>query len=232
MSPVRTLPSGRVGAYHVPVLLAEIEALLAGASTVLDCTLGGGGHTAALLERGMRVTGVDRDPRVLAAARERLADFERAGQFRALLTNYAALDSGGLSPDEHFDGILLDLGVSSHQFEMTLDSMWNWGDPVIGVHRTYLDPDEPVKARIEKPKMMLGQASGGAVRLGVAAVLDEVREAAHEFARGPAPLSHARRVGPAPRHLVGVAAPPVRLAGQVLSDPRSLLGDHPGGESV
>ena len=69
MSPVRTLPSGRVGAYHVPVLLAEIEALLVGASTVLDCTLGGGGHTAALLERGMRVTGVDRDPRALAAAR-------------------------------------------------------------------------------------------------------------------------------------------------------------------
>lgn len=117
MSPVRTLPSGRVGAYHVPVLLAEIEALLAGASTVLDCTLGGGGHTAALLERGMRVTGVDRDPRALAAARERLGDFERAGQFRALLTNYAALDSGGLSPDERFDGILLDLGVSSHQFD-------------------------------------------------------------------------------------------------------------------
>ena len=39
---------------------------------------------------------------------------------------------------------------------------------IIGVHRTYLDPDEPVKARIEKPKMMLGQASGGAVRLGEA----------------------------------------------------------------
>ena len=27
--------------------------------------------------------------------------------------------------------------VSSHQFEMTVDSVWNWGDPVIGVHRTY-----------------------------------------------------------------------------------------------
>ena len=28
--------------------------------------------------------------------------------------------------------------VSSHQFEMTMDSVWNWGDPVIGVHRTWL----------------------------------------------------------------------------------------------
>lgn len=117
MSPARTLPSGRAGTYHVPVLLAEVETLLADADTVLDCTLGGGGHSAALLERGMRVTGVDRDPRALAAARERLVDFERSGQFRALLGNYADLPAAGLADAERFDGILLDLGVSSHQFD-------------------------------------------------------------------------------------------------------------------
>lgn len=117
MSPVRTIPSARVSAYHVPVLLAEIESLLAHASTILDCTLGGGGHAAALLDRGMRVTGIDRDPRALASARERLADFERTGQFRALLGNYAALSEAGLAYSENFGGILLDLGVSSHQFD-------------------------------------------------------------------------------------------------------------------
>jgi 16S rRNA (cytosine1402-N4)-methyltransferase len=117
VSPVRTLPSARVGAYHVPVLLGEVEALLAGASTVLDCTLGGGGHAAALLERGVRVTGIDRDPRALNAARERLADHERVGRFRALLGNYAALGEAGLAYVEQFDGILVDLGVSSHQFD-------------------------------------------------------------------------------------------------------------------
>lgn len=117
MSPVRTLQAARVGVYHVPVLLADVESLLASASTVLDCTLGGGGHSAALLERGMRVTGIDRDPRALASARDRLADYERAGQFRALLGNYAALAEAGLADVEHFDGILLDLGVSSHQFD-------------------------------------------------------------------------------------------------------------------
>jgi 16S rRNA (cytosine1402-N4)-methyltransferase len=117
VSPVRTVSSGRVGAYHVPVLLSDVEALLAGASTVLDCTLGGGGHTAALLERGIRVTGVDRDPRALASARERLAEYERIGQFRALLGNYANLEQAGLAYSELFDGILLDLGVSSHQFD-------------------------------------------------------------------------------------------------------------------
>ncbi len=117
MSPTRTHPVARVGAYHVPVLLHEIEELLANATTVLDCTLGGGGHSAALLERGMRVTGVDRDPRALAAARERLADYEKSGQFRALLGNYADVGGAGLADIEKFDGILLDLGVSSHQFD-------------------------------------------------------------------------------------------------------------------
>ena len=117
VSPVRTVSPGRIGAYHVPVLLSDVETLFVGASTILDCTLGGGGHAAALLERGMRVTGVDRDPRALAAARERLAQYELAGQFRALLGNYANLEDAGLAYSELFDGILLDLGVSSHQFD-------------------------------------------------------------------------------------------------------------------
>lgn len=117
VSPVRTPSSGRAGAYHIPVLLAEVETLLASATTVLDCTLGGGGHTNVFLDHGARVTGIDRDPRALAAARERLADYERIGRFRALLGNYAELDAAGLAPVEHFDGILLDLGVSSHQFD-------------------------------------------------------------------------------------------------------------------
>jgi 16S rRNA (cytosine1402-N4)-methyltransferase len=117
VSPARTLSSARGSAYHVPVLLAEIEALLLGARTVLDCTLGGGGHASAFLDRGMRVTGIDRDPRALAAARERLADYERAGQFRTLLGNYADLSGAGLAYSEKFDAILLDLGVSSHQFD-------------------------------------------------------------------------------------------------------------------
>jgi 16S rRNA (cytosine1402-N4)-methyltransferase len=131
VSPVRTLPAARVGTYHVPVLLSNVEALFAGASTVLDCTLGGGGHAAAFLERGIRVTGIDRDPRALTAARDRLAEFERAGQFRALLGNYAALPEAGLADVEHFGGILLDLGVSSHQFDdMTRGFTFREGAPL------------------------------------------------------------------------------------------------------
>ncbi len=117
MTPVRSASAGRPGVYHVPVLLEPVLTLLGNAETVLDCTLGGGGHSAALVEHGARVTGVDRDPRALAAARERLVDAERAGRFRALLGNYANLDGAGLAAAERFDGILLDLGVSSHQFD-------------------------------------------------------------------------------------------------------------------
>lgn len=117
MSPVRLAPIGRGSAYHIPVLLSEVESLFDGASNILDCTLGGGGHAAALLDSGKRVTGVDRDPRALVAARDRLVDRERAGVFRALLGNYADLESTGLADAELFDGILVDLGVSSHQFD-------------------------------------------------------------------------------------------------------------------
>lgn len=117
MNQVRSAPAVRPGVYHVPVLLDPVLVLLGNAQTVLDCTLGGGGHSAALVEQGARVTGIDRDPRALAAARDRLSDAERAGRFRALLGNYADLENAGLASAERFDGILLDLGVSSHQFD-------------------------------------------------------------------------------------------------------------------
>jgi 16S rRNA (cytosine1402-N4)-methyltransferase len=115
--PTRPDASARPGVFHVPVLLEPVLELLGSATSVLDCTLGGGGHSASLLEHGARVTGIDRDPRALATARARLADAERAGQFRALLGNYADVVAAGLAPAERFDGILVDLGVSSHQFD-------------------------------------------------------------------------------------------------------------------
>jgi len=100
------------------VLASEVTELLRGSKRVLDCTLGGGGHALALLEAGVpSVVGVDRDPQALAAAMTRLRDFVEAGRFSAVQSNYADLDT--LSPLENatFDGILLDLGISSHQVD-------------------------------------------------------------------------------------------------------------------
>jgi len=104
-------------AYHAPVLVAEVLDLLAGARMVLDGTLGGGGHAAALLESGATVYGLDRDAEALAAARERLAPFERAGRFHPFLGNFASIDDLPSLAAIRFDGILLDLGVSSHQLD-------------------------------------------------------------------------------------------------------------------
>src|SRR4029078_1202593 len=67
-------------AYHAPVLAAETIELLGASSRVWDCTLGGGGHSQALLEAGVQtVIGVDRDPDALAAANQRLGSYAHAG---------------------------------------------------------------------------------------------------------------------------------------------------------
>ena len=103
--------------YHEPVLVKEVVELFDKAETILDCTLGGGGHSAALLAAGARVTAIDRDPEAIAAARSRLAAEEAAGRFGIILGNFAEADR--LLPDssQKFDGVLADLGVSSHQID-------------------------------------------------------------------------------------------------------------------
>jgi 16S rRNA (cytosine1402-N4)-methyltransferase len=103
--------------YHAPVLAEEVVTLLAGAHRVLDGTLGGGGHSLALLAAGADLTAVDRDPEAISAARRRLASYESEGRFRTVLGNYADVDRIAELDGQTFDGILLDLGVSSHQLD-------------------------------------------------------------------------------------------------------------------
>jgi len=100
------------------VLAAETIDLLGSATRVLDCTLGGGGHSQALLDAGVgSVIGVDRDPDALAAATRRLESFATAGRFSAIQSNYADVANNPALNDLTFDGILLDLGISSHQVD-------------------------------------------------------------------------------------------------------------------
>jgi len=104
--------------YHAPALVGPVVELLSGAQLVLDGTLGGGGHSAALLAAGVpRVIGVDRDPDALAAATARLADAVASGRFAAWRGNYADLDAIPALDGLQFGGILLDLGISSHQID-------------------------------------------------------------------------------------------------------------------
>ena len=103
--------------YHAPVLAAEVVQLFDGAKTVLDGTLGGGGHSLALLARGADVTSVDRDPQAVSAALESLSSYEAVGRFRTVIGNYADIAHLHELDGARFDGILLDLGVSSHQLD-------------------------------------------------------------------------------------------------------------------
>lgn len=105
--------------YHAPVLVEEAMDFLRPerGGLYLDGTLGGGGHAEALLERGesARLIGVDRDPDALAEAGGRLARFGE--RVRVVRSNYAdALESAGVAEGE-LAGVLLDLGISSHQID-------------------------------------------------------------------------------------------------------------------
>lgn len=104
-------------AWHAPVLVHEVCEALEGRHTVLDGTLGGGGHAEALLERGHHVVGVDRDATALAEARARLASYARAGRFEAVAGNHDEIDAITILAGRRFDGVLLDLGVSSRQLD-------------------------------------------------------------------------------------------------------------------
>ena len=105
---------------HDPVMVREITELFASVpdGVVLDATLGGAGHTTAILDahRGLRVLGLDRDPAALEASRVRLAPYgDRAMlQHRRFDDLDAAMSEAGI---EELSGALFDLGVSSHQFD-------------------------------------------------------------------------------------------------------------------
>lgn len=104
--------------YHRPVLLGKVIGLLqpAPGKIFVDGTLGGGGHTEAMLEAGARVIGLDQDPEAIAFSRERLAKF--GDRFQPAHANFASL---GATLDElgigKIDGVLLDVGTSSRQLE-------------------------------------------------------------------------------------------------------------------
>ena len=104
---------------HEPVLRAETVELLepAGRGLLVDCTVGTGGHAAALLEAGAdRVVGLDRDAEVLPLARRRLAAWK--DRVELVHADYRGLDDVldrlGV---ERVDGALADLGCSSVQLE-------------------------------------------------------------------------------------------------------------------
>ncbi len=110
--------------HHLPVLLYEcLDGLdIRPDGTYLDCTLGGAGHSSEIFKRlgkGGRLAGIDRDQDAIDAATARMNALSGEGSFTPLHGNFhdapellAEADIGPL------DGILIDLGVSSHQLDV------------------------------------------------------------------------------------------------------------------
>jgi 16S rRNA (cytosine1402-N4)-methyltransferase len=107
-----------MGDYHIPVLLSRVIEILEPGSggSFLDATVGGAGHSRAILEAapaGGRLYGLDQDSDALERAAGVLEKFGGAvvlmqGNFRSAAEIYKGIK---------VDGALLDLGVSSHQFD-------------------------------------------------------------------------------------------------------------------
>ena len=113
-------PLGGMGAPHRPVLLEETLKFLAPerGGLFVDCTVGLGGHSEAILKSspGTRVIGMDLDPAALAYSRQRLAPFGH--RFRAFQANFRDINAVLQQANERDpNGILVDLGVSSLQFD-------------------------------------------------------------------------------------------------------------------
>ncbi|HEV8593465.1 MAG TPA: 16S rRNA (cytosine(1402)-N(4))-methyltransferase RsmH [Pyrinomonadaceae bacterium] len=100
---------------HTSVLLYETIDLIEPSSGIyIDCTLGLGGHTEAILDRSesSTVIGIDQDLEAIEKAKRRLQRF--GDRFRAIHANFSEI---GEVIKEKVDGIIADLGVSSLQFD-------------------------------------------------------------------------------------------------------------------
>lgn len=105
--------------YHVPVMLNEVlDALMVKQGGIyLDGTLGGGGHSSAILSRGGKLIALDRDDDALSEARAR---FERNGYDGYTIVKSNFKNAGQVLDElkiDKIDGALLDLGISSHQID-------------------------------------------------------------------------------------------------------------------
>lgn len=132
---------------HQPVMLQEVlEGLaLRPGGIYVDCTLGGAGHSEAILKNigpSGRLVGLDQDPAALAAAKNRLAAW--SGRVDLVRANFSqlkeVLDRLSL---QGVDGVLFDLGVSSYQLDNPARGFSYQHDSALDMR---MDPDQEITA--------------------------------------------------------------------------------------
>jgi 16S rRNA (cytosine1402-N4)-methyltransferase len=179
-------------ASHEPVMVSEVLEHLAPerGGVFVDCTVGLGGHSTALLEAGAtRLIGFDRDPAALAVAAERLQRF--GDRVTLVHSDFRAIDEVLAAKGEHgVDGVLADLGVSSLQLD---------------------GPGRGFSFRRDEALDMRMDTSRGATAADVLAVIDETSLADVIFEFGEE--RHSRRVA---RAIVAArGSTPIATTGQL-----------------
>jgi 16S rRNA (cytosine1402-N4)-methyltransferase len=175
---------------HEPVLVSEVVGLLSGAETVIDLTVGAGGHARALLDAGVgRVVGVDRDELALDQARARLAGM--GARFKAVRARFSeVLEVAEEAGVREAGGVLYDLGVSSLQLdrpergfsyrvEGPLDMRMGEGDlTAADVVNTYPEEELARVIRTYGEERFAGRIAGAITRARERAPLETTRELA------------------------------------------------------
>lgn len=107
--------------YHIPALLKEALFFLKviPEGKYIDATLGGGGHSREIVCQGGELLAIDRDPQAIEYGGKRLLEACPAHQPpKVVLGNFSEIDKIAVENGfDKVDGILFDLGVSSHQLE-------------------------------------------------------------------------------------------------------------------
>lgn len=146
MEEIRIQPKvAMIHSYHEPVLVTEtLDALRVIPNKLyIDATLGGGGHAVGILKRGGRVLGIDTDRDALTFAKNRfqteLETLTEGKEWNVTHGNFRDIEA--IAKREAFspvDGVLFDLGVSSHQINT----------PERGFSYRY--PDAPLDLRLDQ----------------------------------------------------------------------------------
>jgi len=182
-------------------MTAEVIEFLAGRRTVVDMTVGSGGHAAALLAAGVsRLVGVDRDPEALQIASHRLSPF--GDRVRLVGARFSEVDEDVVGGSA--DGVLFDLGVSSMQLDR---------------------PERGFGYRVDGPlDMRMGEGSGTAGPSAADLVNDlperDLADLIYRFGEEP----RSRRIAAAI-----VRRRPIRTTDQLTGIVVSAVGKRPGG---
>ena len=106
--------------FHIPVLLKEALGALRvkKGGLYIDATIGGGGHTRLILDQGGRVLGIDQDEEAILHLKKKFESEIKSGKLILVRANFSDIEKvAGSNGFEKVEGILFDLGVSSHQLD-------------------------------------------------------------------------------------------------------------------